>query len=72
MKTSIVHSEFNSSHWHCIEPPMNWLTKAIYIAVLSDETSTVDIDDKIKPYLLETGIYAKWEGEFLEEHGIRE
>ena len=29
------------------------------IAVVSDET--VDIDDKIKQYVLETGSYAEWE-----------
>ena len=48
------------------------LVNQSYIAVLSGETSTVDIDDKTKQYLLETGIYAEREGEFLDEHGTRE
>ena len=71
MKTSILHSKFNSSHWHRIDPP-NELVNQSNIAVVSDETSTVDIDDKIIRYLLEAGIYARREGESLEEHGTRE
>ena len=67
MKTSIFHSESNSLHWHCNDPlPVNCLFNQSNIAVLSDETITGDIDDRIKQYLLETGIHAGREGESLE------
>ena len=73
MKTRILHSESNSLHWHCIDPPLpRELLNQNNIAVLSDETITVDIEDKIKQYLLETGIYLEREGELLEEHGTKE
>ena len=42
------------------------------IAVLKDETSENDIDDKIKQYVLETRIYAQREGVLVEERGTRE
>ena len=67
MKTSILSK---SSHWHCIDTPAQWMFDQSNFAVLSDET--VDIDDKIKHYLLKTRSYAERERESLEEHGTRE
>ena len=70
-KASFIASLIHYTGIVLTSPPRQ-LVNQNNIAVLSDKNITVDINEKIKQYLLETGIYAERKGHPLEEHGTRE
>ena len=57
MKTSILHTESKSSHWHCNDLSSELVSQSNF-AVLSDETSTSILMTKLKSSL--------WKQEFLQ------